>query len=146
MMRPLTCPKCYEYAVQEQEVRVDLSAVVELDEVVPLQARGVARVGRVVRGNVVDAAAGRERDAAVEGGGAGAEQAARLVLDSLADIRHEVALLQRGLHPLTRDSVALSSPPGLFHEILKAHRALKGPLLHVRAPVAVLPVVPAAAQ
>ena len=75
MMRPLTCPKCYEYAVQEQEVRVDLSAVVELDEVVALQARRVARVGGVVRSDVVDAAAGGKGYAAVEGGGVRPEQA-----------------------------------------------------------------------
>lgn len=143
MMRPLTCPKCYEYAVQEQEVRVDLSAVVELDEVVALQARRVTRVGGVVRSDVVDAAAGGEGYAAVEGGGVRPEQAARLVLDPLADVRHEVALLQRGLHPLSRHAVALSRPPRLLHQVLEAHGALQLLLLHVAASVTVLPVVPA---
>ena len=124
-------------------MRVDLSAVVELHEVIPLQARRVAGVGGVVRSDVVDAAAGGERDAAVEGGGAGAEQAARLVLDPLADVRHEVALLQRGLHPLSRHAVALSRPPRLLHQVLEAHGALQLLLLHVAASVTVLPVVPA---
>ncbi len=95
-----------------------------------------------MRGNVVDAAASGEGNAAVERRSARAEQCASLVFDSLADVRHKVALFQCRLDPLACDSVALGGPPRLFHEILEAHCALKGFLLQIRPSVSVLPIVP----
>ena len=69
-----------------------------------------------------------------------------LVLDPVADVRHKVALLQRGLHPLSRDSVAFRRPPCFLHEILEAHGALKRFLFQVGASVAILAVVPASTK
>ena len=75
-----------------------------------------------------------------------AEALTSLALDPVADVRHEVALFQRGLHPLTRDPVAFSSPTRLLHKIVKSHNSFESFLFQVGASVAVPSVVSAGAR
>mmetsp|Transcript_4973 Transcript_4973/g.15606 ORF Transcript_4973/g.15606 Transcript_4973/m.15606 type:complete len:212 (-) Transcript_4973:185-820(-) len=89
--------------VHGQTLTVDVDPDVELDHVVALEHRLVARVGGPVRRHVVDAAARREGDATL--GEMRPDKLPNLVLQLLDDVDHELARLCDGPQVLPRRSM-----------------------------------------